>query len=65
MIFPPGYGQLDEPTQQQALIVNINLGPETPRPGDGELTQVLPPQPEASADSLSELAHAAEVLDLD
>ena len=28
-----GYGQLDQPAQQQALIVNINLGPDSP-PGD-------------------------------
>jgi hypothetical protein len=28
-----GYGQLDQPVQQQALIVNINLGPDSP-PGD-------------------------------
>jgi hypothetical protein len=26
-----GYGQLDQPLQQQALMVNINLGPDSPR----------------------------------
>ena len=33
LLDPAGYGQLDQPVQQQALIVNINLGPDSP-PGD-------------------------------
>jgi len=58
-----GYRQPDQPTQQQGLVVNINLDPEAPRPGDGG--QVLLPRSEAGADRLPELAHATEVLDLD
>ena len=49
-----GYRQLDQPTQQQGLMVNINLDTNAPRPGDGELAQVLLPRPEGSADGLSE-----------
>jgi hypothetical protein len=67
-----GYGQLDQPVQQQAMIVRINLNPESPQPRDQGLTQVLPPaseddslSSEASGGKLSELAHVAEVLDLD
>jgi hypothetical protein len=58
-----GYRQLDQPTQQQGLVVNINMDPEAPRPGDGG--QVLLPRSEAGTDRLSELARAASVLDLD
>jgi hypothetical protein len=46
-------------------VVNINLDPNAPRLGDGELTEVLPPQPAGSTDGLAELAHAAKVLGLD
>jgi len=45
-----GYRQLDQPTQQQGLIVNINMDPEAPRPGDGG--QVVVPRAEAGADGV-------------
>ena len=42
-----GYGQLDQPVQQQALIVNINLGPDSPPGYDRVLdpTLALPKDP--------------------
>jgi hypothetical protein len=36
-----GYGQLDQPVQQQALIVNINLGPTSPPVDDMVLGPIL------------------------
>ena len=53
-----GYLQLDQPTQQQGLIVNINMDPEAPRPGDGG--QVVVPRAEAGADGVGRpgAAHA-------
>ena len=68
-----GYRQLDQPIQQEALIVNINIRDhKASRPGDEDLAQVLPPSSEGDplssevgAGKLSELAHVAEVLDLD
>jgi hypothetical protein len=39
-----GYRQLDQPIQQEALIVNINIRDhKASRPGDEDLAQVLPP----------------------
>jgi hypothetical protein len=62
-----GYGQLDQPIQQSPFSVHIVIGSTTIQSdGNGlKTTQVLPPPSEASTDRLPELAHAAEVLDLD
>jgi hypothetical protein len=62
-----GYGQLDQPIQEQPFSVHIVIGSTTIQSdGNGlKSTQVLPPPPEASTDRLPELAHVAEVLDLD
>src|SRR5215472_9158180 len=62
-----GYLQLDQPTQQQGLIVNINIRDhKASRPGDEDLAQVLPPSSEGDplssevgAGNLSKLAHVA------
>jgi hypothetical protein len=40
-----GYGQLDQPAQQQALIVNINLGADSPPGDDRVLGSALPKGP--------------------
>jgi len=62
-----GYGQLDQPIQESPMLIHIEIGSKTIQSdGNGlKSTQVLPPSPEASTDRLPELAHAAEVLDLD
>jgi len=62
-----GYGQLDQPIQESPMYVHIVIGNKTIQSdGNGlKTTEVLPPSPEASTDTLPELAHATEVLDLD
>jgi hypothetical protein len=62
-----GYGQRDQPVQESPMSVHIVIGSTTIQSdGNGlKSTQVLPPSPEASTDTLPELTHAAEVLDLD